>query len=68
MQCLIFCSLLLSSQQVIFQGDDDDVVLLDRTLSWIFIVKQQSAGEHVAPLRKWYIILILCQLVFSLSP
>ena len=61
----------MSTQQVNFQWDDDEVrFVLDQHAYLDFYsassLKQQSADKHVAPLR--HIILIPSQSVFALSP
>jgi hypothetical protein len=61
----------MSTQQVNFQWDDDEVrFVLDQHAYLDFYsassLKQQSADKHVAPLR--HIILIPIQSVFALSP
>lgn len=59
-----FCLFVLSSQQVTFGGDDDDVALQDVCFFIVLAhsLKQQSMGSHVALLR--YIIIIMSQPIF----
>ena len=65
------CSTILRWEQVNFQWDDDEVrFVLDQHTELDFysasLLKQQSAGRHVAPLG--HIILIPSQPAFTLSP
>lgn len=59
-----FCLFVLSSQQVTFGGDDDDVALQGVCFFIVLAhsLKQQSMGSHVALLR--YIIIIMSQPIF----